>query len=65
MNEAGELENRMLQRLEFEMIEEGAFRGMATEVGFKVKAVFEDYTAKEFDPETGPVKIWDLAKNQP
>lgn len=64
-NEAGHAESRLLQYMEFELIDEGRFRAMAVETGFLVKAVFGDYSAREYDAETSPVMIWELVKNMP
>jgi hypothetical protein len=64
-NESGELDKRILQYMEFEMIEEDAFREMAIAVGFKVKAIFGDYNENKFDPKTSPVMIWDLERREP
>lgn len=63
-DEAGQLESRVLQPMEFEMIDEGVFRGMASEAGFEVKAVFGGYDAHKFNTESSPVMIWELNKNE-
>ena len=62
-NESGQSVSRILQRMEFELIEENTFREMALEVGFEVKAIFGDYSSAEFDAETSPVMIWELEKS--
>jgi ubiquinone/menaquinone biosynthesis C-methylase UbiE len=64
-NESGEFDKRILQYMEFEMIEEDAFRDMAIDVGFKVKAIFGDYHENKFDSKTSPVMIWDLERHEP
>lgn len=64
-NESGEFDKRILQYMEFEMIEEDAFREMAIDVGFKVKAIFGDYHENKFDSKTSPVMIWDLERHEP
>jgi hypothetical protein len=60
----GHLENRLLQLMEFEMIDESAFREMAVEAGFKVRSLFGDYEGNDFDAEASPVMIWELEKNE-
>jgi ubiquinone/menaquinone biosynthesis C-methylase UbiE len=56
------LKERLLQAMHFEMIEEGTFRGLATEAGFRVDAVFGDYQAGEFDAASSAVMIWALRR---
>lgn len=63
-NEAGQLENRILQYMEFEMIEESTFREMAIETGFEVNVVFGDYAGRHFEAESSPVMIWELEKHE-
>ena len=64
-NESGELDKRMLQYMEFEMIEEDTFRQMAIDVGFRVKGIFGDYNENKFDSKTSSVIIWDLERREP
>ena len=61
-DEAGQLKSRILQVMEFEFIEESAFREMAMEAGLHVKAVFGGYDGQSFDPVKSPVMIWELIK---
>ncbi len=62
-DKTGRMESRLLQPMEFAMIEDGTFRAMAIEAGFEVNAVFGDYQAREFDAETSPVIIWELKRS--
>ena len=64
-NKGGELESRMCQSMEFEMIQEETFRDMANQVGFRVKAIFGDYTEADFDSDKSPVMIWELERSEP
>lgn len=61
-DENGQLKSRILQSMEFEMIEEAAFREMALESGFQVSAIFGGYDGQIFDSEKSPVMIWELTK---
>ena len=61
-DKTGQLESRVIQPMEFELIEESTFRQMATDTGFEVKAVFGDYNAQIYDPQSSPVMIWELQK---
>lgn len=61
-DEAGKLESRVLQPMEFEMIHKKAFEDMARDVGFNVTTVFGSYEAEPFNPEFSPVIIWELEK---
>jgi SAM-dependent methyltransferase len=62
-DEAGRFESKLLQSMEFEMIEECTFRNLASEAGFEVKDVFGSYDAQKFDASKSPVIIWELEKN--
>ena len=61
-NIRGQLEERIMQRIQFEMIEENQFRKLAIDTGFVAKTVFGDYEANNFDPLKSPVMIWELQK---
>jgi ubiquinone/menaquinone biosynthesis C-methylase UbiE len=61
-DEAGRLESRILQPMEFEMIPENAFRDAAREAGFKVNTVFGGYDAQPFNTDNSPLMIWELEK---
>jgi hypothetical protein len=50
--------------MEFEMIDESAFREMAIDTGFKVRSLYGDYEGNDFDAEASPVMIWELEKNE-
>lgn len=48
--------------MQFEMVERDAFERMATEAGFRVRALYGDYAGAAFATETSPVMIWDLER---
>ncbi len=61
-NSNGQLEERITQPMQFEIIERDQFRELALEAGFLIKSIFGDYEANDFDEETSPVMIWELEK---
>ncbi len=62
---SGHLGKRIHQPMAFELIDEGAFRDLAAEAGFRIVTVYGDYTPGEFDSESSPVMIWELEKPEP
>jgi len=64
-DEAGRFATRILQRMEFELIDESVFRRRALEAGFEVNSLFGSYDARQFSAESSPVMIWELEKGDP
>lgn len=58
----GRLVWKRLMPMEFEMVERERFEPLATAAGFRISALFGDYSRIPFDPATSPVMIWVLDK---
>jgi ubiquinone/menaquinone biosynthesis C-methylase UbiE len=58
----GHLIKKILQPMEFEMIEQDDFRKMVVDIGFGIECIYGSYEGATFDSQTSPVMIWVLRK---
>lgn len=58
----GRLAWKRLMPMEFEMVERDEFELPAVAAGFRLTALYGDYSRGAFDPATSPVMIWVLDK---
>lgn len=61
-NSSGILQEKQLLQIVFVLLQREEFETLATAVGFKVVALYGDYSSSPFDEETSPFMIWVLEK---
>jgi SAM-dependent methyltransferase len=57
-NPQGLLVSKRLMTLQFRLTAREEFEAMASDVGFRVKAMYGDYAYAAFDPDRSPYMIW-------